>query len=81
MKKPNLSQIRKWAKDHKGIVIGMTGIIAAEIGFLFQGINDGVEKGANAGADYVLKHVKEIDSGTYETLRDKMIKDGCEFYD
>ena len=81
MKKPNLSKIGNWAKGHKGLILGIAGMIAAEIGFLSQGIYDGVEKGANSGADYVLKKAKEIDSGTYETLKEEMIKDGCIFYD
>ena len=81
MMKPNLSKIGKWAKNNKGCIVGLLGLIVAEIGFLSQGFNDGVESGANHGADYVLGKAKSMDDGTFEKLKDEMVKDCCTFYD
>ena len=81
MKKPNLSNIGKWVKNNKGGIIGLLGLLVAEIGFMSQGFNDGVESGANHGADYVLNKAKSMDDGTFEKLKNEMTKDGCTFYD
>ena len=81
MKKPNLSKIGKWAKNNKGVIVGFIGVVITEIGFVSQGFNDGIECGANHGADYVLKKAKSMDDGTFEKLKDEMVKDGCAFYD
>ena len=81
MKKPNLSKIGKWVKNNKGGIIGLLGLVAAEIGFMNQGFKEGTECGNNRGADYVLGKAKSMNDGTFEKLKDEMIKDGCEFYD
>ena len=81
MKKPNLSKIGKWAKNNKGGIIGVLGLLVAEIGFMSQGFNDGVESGVNHGADYVLNKAKSTDDGTFEKLKNEMVKDGCKFYE
>ena len=79
--KPNLSKIGKWAKNNKGGIIGLLGLVVVEIGFMSQGYNDGIKRGANHGADYVLGTAKSMDDGTFEKLKDEMVKDGCKFYD
>lgn len=61
MMKPNLSKIGKWAKNNKIGIVGLLGLITAEIGFLIQGFNDGVERGANFGVCYVLNKAKDLD--------------------
>ena len=81
MKKPNLSKIGKWAKNNKGAIVGVLGLLVAEIGFMSQGFNDGVESGTGLGADYVLTKAKDLDDGTFEKLKNEMTKDGCKFYD
>ena len=81
MKKLNLSKIGKWAKNNKAGIVGLIGLVITEIGFLCQGFNDGVERGANLGVDYVLNKTKDLDDGTFEKIKDEMVKDGCKFYD
>ena len=81
MMKPNLSKIGKWAKNNKGGIIGLLGLIAAEIGFMSQGFNEGVEHGAIHGANYALNKAKDLDDGTFEKIKDEMVKDGCKFKD
>ena len=81
MNKPNLSKIGKWVKNNKGCIVGLLGLVVAEISFMSQGFDDGVKCGANHGADYVLGKAKSMDDGTFEKLKDEMVKDGCKFYD
>ena len=81
MKKPNLSKIGKWAKNNKGGIIGVLGLLVAEIGFMSQGFKDGKNDGAIWGADYVLTKAKDLDDGTFEKLKNEMTKDGCTFYE
>ena len=81
MMKPNLSKIGKWMKDNKCFIIGAIGVFVAEAGFLSQGVKDGYRAGAEDGADYVLRKTKSMDDGTFEKLKDEMVKDGCTFYD
>ena len=81
MKKPNLSKIGKWMNDNKCFIIGAIGVFVAEAGFLAHGAKEGYDKGANHGADYVLGKAKSMDDGTFEKLKDEMVKDGCKFYD
>ena len=81
MKKPNLSKIGKWAKNNKACIVGLLGLITAEIGFLSQGFKDGQDNGVNLGVDYVLNKAKDLDDGTFEKIKDEMVKDGCKFYD
>lgn len=85
MMKPNLSKIGKWAKNNKGGIIGLLGLIVTEIGFMSQGFNDGVERGAihgaNYGVDYVLNKAKSMGDGTFEKLKNELVKDGCKFKD
>lgn len=76
MMKPNLSKIGKWAKNNKGGIIGLLGLIVAEIGFMSQGFNDGVER-----VDYVLNKAKSMGDGTFEKLKNELVKDGCKFKD
>ena len=81
MKKPNLSKIGKWAKNNKVGIVGLLGLITAEIGFLSQGFKDGKDNGVNLGVDYVLNKAKDLDDGTFEKIKNEMVKDGCKFYD
>lgn len=81
MMKPNLSKIGKLVKNNKGGIVGLLGLVVVEIGFMSQGFNDGVEHGTNYGADYVLTKAKDLDDGTFEKLKNEMVKDGCKFYD
>ena len=85
MKKLNLSKIGKLAKNNKAGIVGLLGLITSEIGFLCQGFNDGVERGAihgaNYGVDYVLNKAKSMGDGTFEKLKNELVKDGCKFKD
>ena len=81
MKKLNLSKIGKWVKNNKVGIVGLLGLITAEIGFLSQGFKDGKDNGVNLGVDYVLNKAKDLDDGTFEKLKNEMVKDGCKFYD
>ena len=81
MKKPNLSKIGKWAKNNKGGIIGLLGLLVAEIGFMSQGFNDGYHDGAEDGSNYVYNKVEKIDPETQKILKEELIKDGCDFYD
>lgn len=68
-------------KNNKGGIIGLLGLIVAEIGFMSQGFNDGVERGAIYGVDYVLNKAKSMGDGTFEKLKNELVKYGCEFKD
>ena len=81
MMKPNLSKIGKLVKNNKGVIVGSLGFLVVEIGFMSQGYNDGIKRGADYGADYVLEKAKSMGDGTFEKLKDEMVKDGCIFYD
>ena len=81
MKKPNLSKIGKWMKDHNGFIIGMIGVFIAEAGFLSQGVKEGYHAGAEDGSNYVYDKVEKIDPETQKILKEELIKDGCDFYD
>lgn len=62
-------------------LLATIGAIACVIGLTNASYNKGVVKGANHGADYVLRKAKSIDDGTFEKLKNEMIKDGCKFYE
>ena len=81
MMKPNLSKIGKLVKNNKGGIVGLLGLVVVEIGFMSQGYNDGIKRGADYGADYVLEKAKSMGDGTFEKLTDEIVKDGCDFYD
>ena len=81
MMKPNLSKIGKWMKDNKCFIIGAIGVFIAEAGFITQGVNDGYRAGAEDGANYVYNKVEKNYPEVQKTLKEEMIKDGCDFYD
>lgn len=67
------TKILKFIKNNKTGIIGICGMVIAEIAFMHAGYNDGRRDGYSQGATDVMSDINDMEDDTYDNVKEYLV--------